>query len=267
MHGSIAVGIEILPYLPGTDWWSIMLANPTDSVLARVRMAMPSLADLPPALAQDVSSNLTVLNLPAGCPVFRETEACPGFPIVLSGRVRVTRSLENGRELNLYDVEAGESCVMSTGCLLGSTPYAAHGQCLTDVELALLPRSVFDRLLAEHAPFRAEVFVLFSERLARLMELVESVGFQRLDQRLAGALLGKGQRIEASHEQLAQQLGVSRESVSRQLKLFEERGWVQLGRGSVGIVDPRALRHLAAGSKAGTPASSPPAASTTASSA
>ncbi len=227
-----------------------MLANPMETALSRIRLAMPSLADLPPALAQDVSSNLTVLKLPAGSPVFRETEACPGFPIVLSGRVRVTRSLDNGRELNLYDVEAGESCVMSTGCLLGSTPYAAHGLCLTDVELALLPRGVFDRLLAEHAPFRAEVFVLFSERLARLMELVEAVGFQRLDQRLATALLGKGQRIDASHEQLAQQLGVSRESVSRQLKLFEERGWVQLGRGSVGIVDPRSLRQLAAGGQA-----------------
>jgi CRP/FNR family transcriptional regulator, anaerobic regulatory protein len=131
------------------------------------------------------------------------------------------------------------------------------------VELALLPRGVFDRLLAEHAPFRAEVFVLFSERLARLMELVEAVGFQRLDQRLAAALLGKGQRIDASHEQLAQQLGVSRESVSRQLKLFEERGWVQLGRGSVGIVDPRALRQLAAGGQAAAQTTNQPPASPT----
>jgi len=215
--------------------------------LSRVTDAMPSLAELPPVLAQELAANLVVLKLSAGQPVFRETDTCPGFPIVLSGRVRVMRSLDNGRELNLYDVEPGESCVMSTGCMLGNTPYGAHGQCLTDVELALLPRPMFERLLAEHAPFRSEVFALFSERLARLMELVEEVGFQRLDQRLAGALLGKGQRLEASHEQLAQQLGVSRESVSRQLKHFEERGWVQLGRGAIGILDPRALRQLAAG--------------------
>jgi CRP/FNR family transcriptional regulator len=219
----------------------------TSAALDRAIAAMPSLSDLPPSLAQDLASQLVVLKLPAGSPVFRETDACPGFPIVLSGRVRVTRSLDNGRELNLYEVEPGESCVMSTGCLLGNRSYGAHGQCLTDVELALLPRPLFERLLAEHAPFRAEVFSLFSERLSRLMELVEAVGFQRLDQRLAAALLGKGQRVEASHEQLAQQLGVSRESVSRQLKHFEERGWVQLGRGSIGILDPRSLRQLAAG--------------------
>lgn len=218
--------------------------------LSRVIAAMPLLADLPPPLAQELSAGLIVTRMAAGTQIFRETDSCPGFPIVLSGRVRVMRSLDNGRELTLYDVEPGESCVMSTGCMLGNVPYRAHGSCLTEVELALIPRLLFDRLLAEFAPFRNEVFGLFTERLSRLMELVEAVGFQRLDQRLAAALLGKGQRIEASHEQLAQSLGVSRESVSRQLKHFEDKGWVQLGRGAIGIVDPRALRLLAAGSAA-----------------
>jgi CRP/FNR family transcriptional regulator len=220
------------------------------STLSRVIAAMPQLGELPPALAQDLALSLTLVKLPAGAQVFRETDACPGYPIVLSGRVRVMRSLDNGRELHMYDVEPGESCVMSTGCMMGNLPYRAHGTCLSDVELALIPKPLFDRLMAEFAPFRNEIFSLFSERLARLMELVEAVGFQRLDQRLAAALLGKGQRIEASHEQLAQSLGVSRESVSRQLKHFEDRGWVQLGRGAIGILDPRALRQLAAGNAA-----------------
>ena len=224
------------------------------ATLSRITAAMPLLAELPPPLAQDLANNAVVTKLPAGTPVFRETDSCPGFPIVLSGRVRVTRSLDNGRELNLYEVEPGESCVMSTGCMLGNMPYRAHGHCLTDVELALLPRPLFERLMAEHPPFRAEVFSLFADRLTRLMELVEAVGFQRLDQRLAAALLGKGQRVESSHEQLAQSLGVSRESVSRQLKSFEERGWVQLGRGAIGILDPRSLRQLAAGQPAPVPA-------------
>ncbi|MFO0274818.1 MAG: Crp/Fnr family transcriptional regulator, partial [Betaproteobacteria bacterium] len=100
---------------------------------------------------------------------------------------------------------------------------------------------------AQHAPFRAEVFGLFADRLMRLMELVEAVGFQRLDQRLAAMLLGKGRRRSTSHEQLAQALGASRESVSRQLKHFESNGWVRLGRGAIEILDPRALRHLAGG--------------------
>ena len=216
-------------------------------LLNRVSAAMPSLASVGPELREALATSVQSIRLPAGTAVFRERDSCPGFPLVLAGRVRVMRSLDNGREVSLYEVEPGESCVLSTGCLLGGQPYTAHGQCLTDVELALLPKPVFERLLAEHAPFRAEVLAMFSERLVRLMELVEAFGFQRLDQRLAAALLGKGQRVEGSHETLAQQLAVSRESVSRQLKQFEERGWVQLGRGVVTIADPRALRQLAAG--------------------
>lgn len=217
------------------------------ALLGRVKAAMPSLAQLPPDLEAELARALTVVRLPAGTLVFHPTDACPGFPIVLDGRVQVTRTLDNGRELLLYDVESGESCIMSTACMLGNNPYGAHGQCITDVELAHLPRVLFDRLLAEHAPFRNEVFALFTDRLSRLMELVEAVGFQRLDQRLAAMMLGKGHRLATSHEQLAQALGASRESVSRQLKHFEERGFVKLGRGAIEILDPRALRQLSAG--------------------
>lgn len=213
---------------------------------ARVAAALPALASLPPALQEEVGNNLSFMRVPAGAALFRENDGCHGFPIVLAGRVRVARQLENGREFLLYDVEPGESCVMSTTCMLGNSPYGAHGNALTDVELAIIPRDVFDRLVAEHRPFREEVFALFGERLARLMELVEAVGFQRLDQRLAASLLGKGHLVEGSHEQLAQSLGVSRESVSRQLKVFEDNGWVKLGRGAVEIIDPRALRTVSA---------------------
>jgi CRP/FNR family transcriptional regulator len=227
--------------------------------LRQVLAALPALTALPPALQEEVGASLTVLRLPAGAVVFRGGDGCQGFPIVLQGRVQVSRHLDNGREFVLYEVDAGESCVMSTGCLLGNSPYKAQGQCLTEVELALIPRALFERLVVEHRPFREEVFGLFVERMQRLMELVEEVGFQRLDQRLAGALLGKGQRLEMSHEQLAQLLGVSRESVSRQLKLFEEHGWVKLGRGAVEIRDPRALREMAAhGAAAGVSAVTAP---------
>jgi CRP/FNR family transcriptional regulator len=228
----------------------------SDDALARfqrVAAAMPALASLPEAMREEVGRSLQFVRFPAGSVVFREREGCEGFPIVLAGRVRVARQLDNGREFLMYEVEPGESCVMSTGCLLGNALYNAHGQCLDDVELALIPRQLFDRLVAEHRPFREEVFALFNERLWRLMELVEAVGFQRLDQRLAAALLGKGQRVEMSHEQLARLLGVSRESVSRQLKQFEEQGWVRLGRSLIDILDPRALRSLAAHGSAAAP--------------
>lgn len=219
------------------------LATPLDRVLA----AYPSLAGLPPSLRDAVERNLTLVSVPAGTPMFREQDVCSTFPIILSGRVRIARTMENGRELVLYDVGPGESCVLSTSCLLGNACYNAHATCAADTEIATLPRAVFDRLVVEHRPFREEVFHLFGERLVRLVELAESIGFQRLDQRLAAALLGKGQRLSTSHEQLAQALAVSRESISRILKQFEEQGWVKLGRGVIEILQPRELRSVATG--------------------
>ena len=219
----------------------------THSTFERVVAAYPSLAGLPPALRDEVERNLNVIRVPAGTPMFREQDSCAAFPIILAGRMRIARTLESGRELVLYDVEPGESCVLSTSCLLGNARYNAHARCATEVEIATLPRAVFDRLVTEHRPFREEVFHLFGERLVRLVELVESIGFQRLDQRLASALLGKGQHIATSHEQLAHTLAVSRESISRMLKQFEEHGWVKLGRGAIEILQPRELRHIATG--------------------
>ncbi len=218
-----------------------------DQALQELRKAMPSLAGLPPGLQEEVANSVRLMKVPAGTPVFSERDPCNGFPIVLKGRVRVSKALESGRELALYEVTPGESCVISTSCMLGSAPYGARGECATDAEIALIPRNTFDRLVAEHRPFREEVLQVFADRILQLMELVESIGFQRLDRRLAASLLGKGAKVAASHQEIAEQLGVSRESVSRLLKQFEQSGCVQLGRGTVEITDAAALRRIASG--------------------
>jgi CRP/FNR family transcriptional regulator len=221
--------------------------EPTEHALQKLRQAMPSLAGLPAALEAEVAHNVRLMNVAAGTPVFSERDPCNGFPIVLSGRVRVSRALENGREIALYEVTPGETCVISTSCMLGSAPYRARGECATDAEIALIPRNTFDRLVAEHRPFREEVLRVFADRILQLMEVVESIGFQRLDRRLAAALLGRGARVAASHQEIAEQLGASRESVSRLLKQFEQSGCVHLGRGAVAITDAARLRRIAAG--------------------
>lgn len=223
------------------------LPDTPPAAAARLLDAYPSLAGLPSALSRHLLAQLAVMHVPAGSVLFREQEACGGFPMILGGRVRISRLLADGRELVLYDVGPGESCVLSTSCLLGSARYNAHGTCETDVELTLLPRALFERLLAEHPPFRTAVFNQFGDRLVRLVELAEAIGFQRVEQRLAAALLGGGGELRSSHEKLAQRLGTSRETVSRMLKVFEGNGWVRLRRGVIEILQPRSLREAAAG--------------------
>ncbi len=205
----------------------------------------PVLSALPPERSARIVAEAQVMTVPAGTVLFEEHQPCHGFPFVLEGGIRVVKTAANGRELPLYRVLPGQTCIITSSCLLGRAHYNARGIAEQDTTLALLPRPQFDELLAEPA-FRDFVFELFAERIADLMQLVEEVAFRKLDQRLAGLLLGKGRIVRATHQQLADELGSVREMVSRLLKGFAEQGLVRLAREQIEILDPAGLRRLSA---------------------
>jgi CRP/FNR family transcriptional regulator len=182
----------------------------------------------------------------AGTMLFQEGAPCRGFPLVLSGAVRVARGSPGGRTLELYRVTPGELCVVSTSCLFGQTPLTAHGQAAEATELVLLSPAGFERCV-RHESFRRFIFGIFADRLADLMALAEAVAFQRLDQRLAHALLGRGISVHTTHQALADELGTVREIVTRLLKRFERAGWVGLARERIDVLDSAALRVMAGG--------------------
>lgn len=204
----------------------------------------PVLDALPTALRTRVEQQAQTMTVPAGTVIFDERQPCQGFPFILDGGIRVLKPAANGRELPLYRVLPGESCIITSSCLLGRSDYNARGVTEAETTLVLLPRPLFDELLGQPA-FRNFVFNLFSERIANLMQLVEEVAFRKLDQRLAGLLLGKGKLVHATHQQLADELGSVREIVSRLLKGFAAQNLVRLGREQIEILDPAGLRRLA----------------------
>ena len=208
--------------------------------------AYPVLSELPPRALEQLLSSATWMQVPAGTVLFDDHQVCEGFPFVVDGSVRVIKASANGRELPLYRVATGETCVISSSCLLAAEEYNARGVTENDTLLMLLPKPVFDALMSE-AAFRSFVFHLFAERIAGLMQLIEAVAFQRLDQRLAAVLLGKGRLLHVTHQQLADELGSVREIVSRLLKGFAAQGLVRLGREQVEILDAAGLRRLASG--------------------
>ena len=166
---------------------------------------------------------------------------------MLEGSIRVRKLAPQGKELLLYRVAAGESCILTSSCLLGARDYTASAIAETDVSVLAMPRALFLDLLGSEPAFRNEVFELFAARLADLMTLVDAVAFQRLDQRLAGRLLGHGAIVTISHLELAQELGSVREIVSRLLGDFAQRGALRLGRGRIEILDAALLRRIADG--------------------
>ena len=223
-----------------------MKAVRNEGVAAELRELYPALAGLPERVLAAALDNADVVSLPAGTPLFGEGSVCRQFPLVLAGSIRVAKVGE-GRELHLYRVTPGESCVLTSSCLVGGRDYPATGVVESDVRLVVLPKAVFDELVASHAPFRQYVFGLFAERLTDLMALVEAVAFHKLDRRVAATLLGHGRVVEMTHQQLADSVGSVREIVTRVLRSFVDQGLVKLGRGSIEVLDAAGLRSVAEG--------------------
>jgi len=211
---------------------------PIDQVLA----LYPSLAQVTPSL-QELGGTLLPMRVPADTVLFSENAACQGFPLVLEGEIKVSRNSGDGRSLELYRVVAGELCLVSSASLFRSQPLSAFGITSKPSHFLLIRPDLFRRWIDAPA-FRNDVLGLFAERMADLTALIDAVAFHKLDRRLAGALLGRGQQLNLTHQALADELGTVREMVTRLLRRFEREGWVVLGREQIQIVNSAALRAL-----------------------
>lgn len=208
------------------------------------------LARLTPAERRLVAERAQVVHLPAQTTIFAPGLPAENFLLVLDGTVRVQQVSSGGREIVLYRVTGGESCIMTTACLLSQDTYNAEGVTETPVEAVAVPKAAFDELMGRSAEFRRFVFSDYASRLTDLLHVVEEVAFERIDKRLAQKLLeradGEG-RLGATHQELAVELGTAREVVSRHLKEFQRRGWLALTRGEIRLSDRAGLERLAAG--------------------
>jgi CRP/FNR family transcriptional regulator len=191
-----------------------------------------------------------VLTLPAGAVVFGPGQPPQNYLLLINGTVRVHQLSESGREIVLYRVQAGESCAMTTACLIGDDVYQAEGVAETPVEAVVLPREAFDEAISKSPEFRRFVFAALSSRMTHLFKLIEEVAFSRIDVRLAQRLLelaGDADRVAMTHQQLASELGTAREVISRQLTEFQRRGLLATARGELTLINRAALRGLANG--------------------
>jgi len=211
--------------------------------------AFPALAAVDDPAWRRSARAAQVVRLPPGTVTFRQGDACQNYVMVVSGSIRVQKNTDTGREIVLYRVEPGDTCVLTTSCLFSGTRYPAEGVTESEVTAAVLPLREFHETVSSSEGFRRFVFASFGSRMAELMLLVEAIAFGRLDVRLAERLLaladGDG-HIATTHQQLAAELGSAREVVSRLLKEFERHGWLVLARGQVELKDRPALARLAA---------------------
>lgn len=167
--------------------------------------------------------------------IYTEGDTCSAIALLLSGEIRVYKIGESGREITLYEIGPGDACILNASCILSKTTYPAHAVTTLEGEMMLIPATDFRRLIAQYEDMRDFVFTLLSHRLTLVMTLVEEVAFGRMDERLMDYIIEKSENgiLYSTHQRIANDLGTSREVVSRLLKDFERKGRVILSRNSI----------------------------------
>lgn len=196
-----------------------------------------------------ILSKASQITVPAKTTLFRQGDLCKNYLLVLDGVIKVFTRAENGREIVLYRLSGGDSCVLTTACLFGNVNYSAEGIAETEVTVLTIPGKLFNEAVQNSEIFRQHVFKSFSSHLSSLIGLVEGVAFGRLDRRLAKYLLEQcdsALTIKITHQNLATELGTAREVISRKLKDLETRGLLEINRGSILITNKDALKEISA---------------------
>ncbi|KAF0844748.1 CRP/FNR family transcriptional regulator [Methylovorus glucosotrophus] len=205
----------------------------------------PALMALEPEARSLLLKHARVVEAPAGTIGYEEGTPCHAYVLRLAGQSRVFKLSSSGREILLYRVTGGETCVLTTTCLLGSSDYPASTIVEEPIRDILVPAAAFHEMMLESRVFRRFVMENYGALISDLIVLLDEVAFHSLDARLAKLLLEEpGDQVRRTHQQLADELGTAREVVSRQLKRFEQKGWLALGRGKLELLDRAALERM-----------------------
>lgn len=205
------------------------------------------LSRLPDDIRGELEAGSEIVSVPEGTVIFTPGQTADHLWLLLDGSVKVQQKSETGREVFLYRVHAGESCVLTTACMLAFEDYSAEGTAETPVKAVAIPRKTFDDLVAKSPVFREFVFTAYSRRITDLFTLIDDIVFQRMDVRLASRLLELADAnnvVHATHAVLGTELGTAREVISRTLSEFQRRGWVEQARGEVRLIGNEGLERL-----------------------
>lgn len=177
-------------------------------------------------------------NFAEGDIILNENSYIKAIPIVISGSIRVMRCEDDGRELLLYYIAAGESCIMSFLGGMHQDTSKVKAIAETDTEILFVPVDKVNLLIKEYPEWLDYIFKLYHKRFEELLEVVNAVAFKKMDERLLNFItkkteLANSKIILITHEHIAQELGTARVVVSRLLKKMEEDGLITLGRNKI----------------------------------
>jgi len=215
---------------------------------ARVKHLLPFFGEGEAEMKREFMASAYLARIPANHDIFVEGDRADAIAILLSGLVRVYKIGETGREITLYRFGTGESCVLTANAILSRQSFPALATVEEDAEAIMIPADKFREWIGRSDSWRNFVFGLLAQRLASMLEVVDEVTFRRMDSRLAGLLLERSalqNPLRITHQEVAAELGSSREVISRILADFASAHLVRLGRGTIEIEDADSLAKRA----------------------
>jgi len=218
----------------------------------RIARALPLLKGVDPELVREFQKSAFHARIPAGADVFLEGDPVEAIALLISGVVRVYKIGETGRQITLYRFGDGQSCILTANAILSRKTFPAVATVEKDAEAVMVPAEAFRDWVNRHRPWREFVFDLLSARLSSVMELVDEVAFGRMDVRLANFVLNRARSartFRTTHQEIASELGTSREVISRLLEDLGKEGAIRIGRGEIEVLEPDALRERAGNPK------------------
>lgn len=194
-----------------------------------------------PELIAKLYQNSILKKYKAGGIILNENAYIRAIPIVIKGSMKVIRTEEDGREILLYYIKAGESCIMSFLGGMHNETSKVKAEVEEDAEILFLPIDKVSLFIKEYPQWLDYIFRLYHKRFGELLEIVNAIAFKKVDERLLNLLHKKAElthnkTITITHEQLANELGTARVVISRLLKQLEDHGVVQLGRNKIILV-------------------------------
>lgn len=206
----------------------------------RIARIMPVLQRANPQLVREFQQVAFFTRIPTGRDVFVEGDHTEAIALLVSGVVRVYKIGETGREITLYRFGLGESCILTANAILSQQTFPAIATVEQEAEAVMIPAEAFREWVRRHDLWREFVFDLFSQRLSTVMAIVDEVVFQRMDRRIASFLINRARNqnpLRVTHQEIAADLGSSREVISRLIEDFVSEGIVRTGRSIIEVLD------------------------------
>jgi CRP/FNR family transcriptional regulator len=187
------------------------------------------------SLVENILSLSRYQKLPGKMLVKLEGDQCQDFVLMLSGEKRIYKAGSSAREITLYEIGSGDICILNASCILSNTRLPANAATTTETEVLLIPAQHFFDMIAGYEEMRTFVHSRINESMTSIMTLASEIAFGKMDERLISYLIEKSENgtLRRTHQQIANDLGTSREVVSRLLKDFERQGLVFISRNSI----------------------------------